>query len=94
MKRIISLILVVVLCLALSVSAFAVNSPNEGCGCCPDCDGSCTGDCCDACEMGAGNAPGNKPGSSPKTGSVALAALAVTACTAGGISVLAGRKAK
>lgn len=94
MKRIISLILVVVLCLALSVSAFAAgsNQADAGCGCCLDCDGSCTGDCCAACEMEAGNA--SKPGTSPKTGSVALAALALTACTAGGISVVTGRKAK
>lgn len=68
MKRIISLILVVVLCLALSVSAFAANSDQGGAP-----DGS---------------------SKAPKTGSVALAALAVTACTAGAVSIVTGNKSK
>lgn len=43
---------------------------------------------------GSGNGGAVNGGNSPKTGSIALATLAITACTAGGISVVAGRKAK
>lgn len=43
---------------------------------------------------GSGNGSDVNGGNSPKTGSIALATLAITACTAGGISVVAGRKAK
>ena len=43
---------------------------------------------------GSGNGSAVNGGNSPKTGSIALATLAITACTAGGISVVAGRKAK
>jgi len=90
MKRILSLALVIVLCIALSISAFAAPSDQGGipsdCDCCNDCTNSypCPCDCTD-CKY----AP-----TSPGTGSVVLTALAITACTAGGISILAGRKAK
>lgn len=67
MKRIISLVLAVILCLALSVGAFAAES-NQGGG------------------------RGSK--TSPKTGTAVVAALAITACTAGGVSILANSKSK
>jgi len=91
MKRVLSLVLVIVLCMALSVSAFAAYSDQGGitssCDCCDDCTGAYPCPCgCTDCKYG--------PSSSPKTGSLVLTALAITACTAGGISVLAGRKAK
>lgn len=80
MKRIISLILVVILCLSLSVSAFAaISNPGGGS------DGGNT--------PGDGN-DGGSGSTSPKTGSVAVVSLAAAACTAGGISIIAGSKAK
>lgn len=86
MKRLISLLLVIVLCLALSVSAFANSPQYDVCDCCDECTGTLDCDCgCATCIAVTG---------SPKTGSIALAALTITACTAGGISVLAARKAK
>lgn len=82
MKRIVSLILVLILCLSLSVSVFAAEgilSPGNG--------GTGGGD-----NPGAGNDGGST--TSPKTGSFAVISLAAAACTAGGISVIAGSKAK
>lgn len=87
MKRILSLILVIILCLSLSVSVFAADNDINSPGHIP---GGGTGD---GDNPGGGN-DGGSGTTSPKTGCVALVSLAAAACTAGGISIITGSKAK
>lgn len=70
MRKFVSFVFALVLCLSLAVTASATTvKSNQG-----------------------GNTGGST--TSPKTGSVAVAVLSVTACTAGGIGAIAYKKSK